>query len=500
MINDIVLTAVVLLSLVFLALFYGDRLNLFGLTAERLFTAPYDLVVWFWGLTCEAVERVWQFSIDYRWWVAATVSGSAGLLLITTLMVTGLTEEAEADQTLQASFRTTGGVLDVEPKVEPAQDQHPLKEVPEGVEAVLDQADGINGFYLGNQRFPDTLPPRIPPLFQEPLRPQARLQLGVDSFLERQGRQLTDGRDLVEQALFSLPRDRWRLLTQAGFQIGREIPEDPQFLIDQLEAEVEVIPGDSIAASDLRIAKTSPRAASEGGLQIQIRITNLSPYTIQGLIVRERLPLSWKPTGVGQDGLYRDSTVTWLVRSIRSGDAATLQLAVTAQNEGSFQSYTEVSATAAVSSRSRITQIGPSREQDIPGLTEEALPPVEELPPLRLPDVKLTLIDPPITADVNQNSDVFFHVENQGNAPATGVVLRVTVPDELDHFDLIPGISPRRVTSVVRRLEVGEKRRMRLILNPNKAGMHKAVAELLLKENRLDMRRFEIDARLPLSP
>ena len=98
------------------------------------------------------------------------------------------------------------------------------------------------------------------------------------------------------------------------------------------------------------------------------------------------------------------------------------------------------------------------------------------------------------------NCDVFLHIENQGNVAATGIVLRVTVPDELDHLDLIPGISPRRVSSVVRRLEAGEKRRMRLILKPNQFGVHKAVAELLLKANRLDIRRFEIDARTPLNP
>lgn len=315
MINDIVLTAVVLLSLVFLAIFYGDRLNLFGLTAERLFTAPYDLVVWFWGLTCEAVERIWQFAIDHRWWVAATVSGSAGILIITTLLVTGLTEEAEADQSLQASFRTTGGVLDVEPTVDAAQDQNPLKEPPDAVEADLDQADGVNGFYLGHQRFREVQPPRIPPYYGDPIRPEARLQLGVEPFLERQGRQLINGRDRVEQALFSLPRDRWRLLTTAGFRTDRTIPEDPQILIDQLEEQVRVIPGDSIAASDLRIEKTSPAAAAEGGIQLRIRVTNLSPYSIRGLIIRERLPQSWKPTAVNLDGLYRNDTVTWLVRT-----------------------------------------------------------------------------------------------------------------------------------------------------------------------------------------
>ena len=500
MINDIVLTAVVLLSLVFLAIFYGDRLNLFGLTAERLFTAPYDLVVWFWGLMCEAVERIWQFSIDHRWWVAATVSGSAGLLMITTLLITGLTEEAEADQTLQASFRTTGGVLDVEPTVDAAQNQNPLKPPPGAVETDLDQADGPNGFYLGDQRFPEVQPPRIPPFYGDPIRPEARLQLGVEPFLERQGRQLVNGRDRVEQALFSLPRDRWRLITTAGFRTDGTIPQDPQILIDQLKEEVRVIPGDSIAASDLRIEKTSPAAAAEGGIQLRIQVTNLSPYSMRGLIIRERLPQSWKPTAINQDGLYRDDTVTWLVRALPAAETANLLLTVTAEDSGRFQSYTEVSATAAVSARSRITRITPRQNPVIPGLGEDTLPPVEELPSVGLPDVKLTLVDPPFTADVNKNCDVFLHIENQGNVAATGIFLRVTVPDELDHLDLIPGISPRRVSSVVRRLEAGEKRRMRLILKPNQVGVHKAVAELLLKANRLDIRRFEIDARTPLNP
>ena len=221
---------------------------------------------------------------------------------------------------------------------------------------------------------------------------------------------------------------------------------------------------------------------------------------MRGLIIRERLPQSWKPTAINQDGLYRDDTVTWLVRALPAAETANLLLTVTAEDSGRFQSYTEVSATAAVSARSRITRITPRQNPVIPGLGEDTLPPVEELPSVGLPDVKLTLVDPPFTADVNKNCDVFLHIENQGNVAATGIVLRVTVPDELDHLDLIPGISPRRVSSVVRRLEAGEKRRMRLILKPNQVGVHKAVAELLLKANRLDIRRFEIDARTPLNP
>ena len=94
---DLALVIVFIISLMFLAMIFGDRLSLFGLADGQWLTAPFDLATRFWDMVCEAADRIWCFVYDHFWWVAATVSGGLGILLIALVMVTGLSDKAEAN-------------------------------------------------------------------------------------------------------------------------------------------------------------------------------------------------------------------------------------------------------------------------------------------------------------------------------------------------------------------------------------------------------------------
>ena len=76
--------------------------------------------MWFWELVCESADRGWCFVFDRFWGVTATASGGLGVLLIAFLMVTSLSENAEAERTGTLGLTRVGSVLDHTPVVEGA--------------------------------------------------------------------------------------------------------------------------------------------------------------------------------------------------------------------------------------------------------------------------------------------------------------------------------------------------------------------------------------------
>lgn len=514
--DQILFAGAVLLSLAFLAIIFGDRLSLFGLADGRWLSAPADLAAWFWDMVCEAADRLWCFVFDHFWWVTAAASGGIGILLIATMLVTGLTEKAEADRHSIAALMRAGSVLDHTPVVdaegilqisgEVADLQNDLLlyqtptfdnrwPVPRSIRRV------ITDF---NDRQPVPEATDVPPLeslspdyFREPTYSRGRLTLSMEPFVERHGRRVRsrDVEDLIRNSLFSLRRDDWNAVSLAGmrersrpFGGATALAEDPQFAVDDQQARVRVIPGDLIMASDILVEKSAPQDASNGEFEIQIRVRNRSRQRVDGLIVRELVPQSWRVTDMQPRGTYRNSVVTWLLNNMQPLEEQLLTLSVSAEETGRFQSYTEVSATAAVSAAAQISSRRPAQ-------------PVRPLPPVRrLPDVRLRLLEEPLPSVTDRNVDVLFQISNIGDAPATGVTLRVTLPRDLDHHVLARDAIQRNVDSRIAELSVGERRQVRLTVMPRTAGTHSAIAELRLQDDQLDVQRFEIVARAAATP
>lgn len=510
-----VFIAIFVFVLIFLQIIYGDRLSLLGIASDQWLRAPLDLVVWFWGLTCQLADRIWCFVVDHFWWVTATASGGIGLLLIAALFAAGIANQAEANRQIVDAAIPAGGALDHttvlrtgairqvsatndEADINPLVYQVPGSTLPRFF--YPESRDVIADF--GAQKQVEDVPPleTTSPIFTPaPDYSNSRLRISLRSFLERTGRpvrsQMTER--LIQDALFNLRRDDWQAFSWTAARDRQNedpsfqspLPEDPQWKVDELAEGVRIVPGPSVAAQDLQIEKSAPAEISDGEFELQIRVINRSPDQLDGLIVREQLPQAWRVLQMEPVGAYRNSVATWLIRGLQPFEEATLRLVVNSEERGPFQSYTEVSATAAVSSPVNVRNARPAPRDPNPPREERPLPPVE-----RLPQVELRLSRPPAVVQVGADADVYFSVRNVGDAPAEGVSLRVNVPFGLDHHDLDPNDADRQVDARIRTLDVGERRQVRLTVQPTRAGRHFPTAELRLQNTQLDIREFQINA------
>lgn len=524
---NLILVLVFFLSLMFLAMIFGERLSLFGLVDGRWVTAPYDMLVRLRDMTGELLDRMWCFLFDHFWWVTATLSGGAGVAIVAMIMVSGLTREAAAVRTDERAVMRVGSVLDHTPVLDPdnvlmantsvakADDSQLIYQVPSGFSFPLPSSNQrpvvIDRTPL--PRIMDLPPPPVryrdaPPAFQS-----TRLTLTMEpiddalELIELAGRpaERRDMDRLIQRAMLALRSDDWRVYSdmqarRRGRPSRAALPEDTEFSVRDLTSRVRVIPGDAVSASQLQVEKFAPADTGPGEFEIQIRVTNPGTERLNGIIVRELLPVAWAPKMMEPRGTFRDATVTWLLPELRPLEEQILTLQVESTESGRFQSLTEVSAAAAVSNMARVTR----KAQPLPPVPTPVEPqaaprvPRRAQPPLRLPDVRLTLEQPPAVAEVDEWVTVYFQVENIGDAPAIGVSLRVTLPAGLDHHTLEDSDTNRRVDSNVRLLEVGEKRRMTLKVRPSVRGMHFTTAELVLQDSQLDVQYFEIEARQPV--
>lgn len=509
---DLILGLVFFLSLMFLAMIFGERLSLFGVVDGRWMTAPFDLASYFWNMVCEATDRIWCFVFDHVWWVTATVAGAVGILLVALILVSGLSNEARAVRQDERAVMNTGSVLDSIPELntkdilqtkftaESDKVAQLIHQIPTPTDRFwappVIQQPVISELSARPQtptydRYPAT---NVPPLevepwdFREPIYPAGRLSISIEPFLERIGHRVRSDRldELIQQTVLTLRDDQWRTFSDTlgmsrNSALRPPLREDSALAVEDLYSRVRVINGDLVSSNNLKVEKTAPAVNSSGSFEIQIRVTNLGRNRISGIIVRELLPAAGTVRNMAPRGVYRDGIVTWLLDVLDPMQDAILTLQVATTNAQNFLSYTEVSATSAVSTQSRI------------GPRDRPLPPVEE-PEFKLPDVQLTFENPPSNVAVDEWVDVFFQVKNVGNAPAEGVLLRVDLPFGLDHRLLRDEDTDRRVDSSVRRLEVGESRQMKLTVRATSPGRHFAAAELALQDTQLDMQSFEIVA------
>lgn len=515
---------VFLLSLMFLTMIFGERLSLFGMIDGRWWTAPFDLVSFLWRLVCEAADRLWCFVFDHFWWVTATVTGSVGIALIAVMMVGGLSTEARAVKRDSESRLHAGSVLDAVPEIDTAEEYAPIvAERDSQVSHVMWQFPSDNRFFVPSivrqpiveqpvfqapvpepARFPNYRPePRVPDYSRD------QLKITLESFVERVGQPVRSRRmeDMIQQTMLSL-RDDWQSVSQQELEDryrgpGLPLREDPQFVLENLYDDVRVLPGDFVSENSLQVEKESPAGPLSGEFDIVIRVRNRGLDPVSGVVVRELLPTAWLPVDSRPRAVYRDSSVTWLLPALASGEEAEVRVRVQPQELGAFQSFTEVSATAAVTTPSEVL---PERNP-LPGALPEPDPvPVREpetviprterrpLPPVGYPRLQLTFDERPKQTQVGEEVVVRFRIENVGTEAATGVRLAIDVPLSLRHKDLTPANVNRRLESLVRRLEPGESRERMLRVTPDAAGRHFPVAFLVLDNVLLDKREFEIVA------
>ncbi|MFY9256272.1 MAG: hypothetical protein WAO83_22650 [Fuerstiella sp.] len=511
---DLILGLVFFLSLMFLAMIFGDRLSLFGVVDGRWMTAPFDLVTYMWDMICEATDRVWCFVFDHVWWVTATLAGAVGLLLIALILVSGLSNEAQAVRQDERALMHTGSVLDDVPELNPRnilQTKFVLETDSDKVSHLVHQVPSALYRFpappIVQEQIASELPlnPRPPVINMRPLDleprttpefnyPAARLNMSVEPFLERVGHRIRSPKidQLIQQTVLALRGDQWQTFSDTqsmtrNSSLAPPLNEDSEFAVEDLYSQVKVIPGSLVSSNNLKVEKSVPTSNSSGSFEIQIRVTNEGRDRVSGLIVRELLPRTGAVQTMVPRGAYRDGVAIWLLDTLEPLQAVVLTLQVATGNAQEFLSYTEVSAISAVSSRSRITP----RDRPLPPV-ETPLP--TPRPEVRLPNVKLTLENPPPEVKVDESVDVYFTVENIGNAPAEGVLLRIDVPFGLSHWLLKDDDQDRRVDSSVRLLEVGERRRMKLTVRPLTRGRHFATAELALGDQQLDVQHFEIVA------
>ncbi|MCP4782641.1 MAG: DUF11 domain-containing protein [Fuerstiella sp.] len=491
----LLLGMVFLLCLRFLAMIFGERLSLFGFLEGNWLAAPFELAGQLWDMVCEAVDRIWCFVFDHFWWVTATVSGGVGVALISLLMVSGLSLEAKAVRDDQAARMNVGSVLDHTPVLKPSRIL-----LTNGNNDGLAQASQL----IYQKSSGDTLP--IPatwpsvvsdlPAHRWPDSSASRLQLSMEPFVERRGRQVRSRRmgALIQQAVMSLRHDNWRTFSGPHAFAGAAaspapLREDSEFAVEDLAAAVRILPGEFFSSNEVQVEKRTPRSASSSVFDIEIRVTNTGRERLNGLIVRELLPQTWLPVDVQPRAVYRDSVVMWLV-DLDPFQEQVLQLRVKAVEPGPDQSLTEVSASAAV--RAIVPVSGELRRRPTP---DEMPDYGRRLPIVERPEVKLTLEKLPTNVTVGDWVNVRFRVRNAGTAPAEGVSLRITLPYGLDHRTLDDDDVNRLVESNVARLQANESREMTLSVRPTVGGRHLTIAQLVLQDEELDLRDFEIVAQ-----
>lgn len=507
------------LCLMFLGMLYGDRFSLVGLFDGRWLNPLARVVSEAWEEFLRGLDDALAFVAEHSSWVIATASGTAGLTIVAFLMFSGLASDASAVHRDEATPLRQGGVLDAVPEITARVPPSAIRLA----SARLDESQFVQqmpggSYYVFSprpaRRTIDDLPP-----FPERDRPEwnlsnpeLRLTLNRSSLRgpETGGSPvlLAEGR-LIERppiSLARLGRDGWRMrdslrgwnprdLVDADFS-GMPLPESSREDAAALESGVTVVPGQVVAASDLRVEKSWPEATSDR-VDLEIRLVNIGDATVHGVLVREMLPFGTEVLERTPDAVLRNDVITWLVDALPPFEEVLLTCTVRPPDafpgfgDSQFDSRTEVSAAVAVTSP---VEVRPDRALR-PVNAESAVPDVA-----RRPDVRLRIDEPPAMVEVSETIEVFFNVTNVGDAPAEDVLLRVTLDAGLDHHTLNDTDVDRRIENAVRRLAPGATQRLVLRIRATTPGEHLATAEMIFEDAQLALSTFRIVATEPLLP
>lgn len=517
--------------LMFLGMLWGDRISLPNLFTGNWLNPIGDLIQFMSRVFGEFLDVSVEFVVGHLSWVVAGVSGTVGLIIIAFLMGGGLASDAEAYHVDTLAPLYAGGVVD---RISVVQPERPRAEISSGIvlakadvddSQYVDQAVGGSGEYrvfVPPELQPRTIrsnrpwrpidgsiaaAPTTRPLLDRPVLDVQFQRLNSESLVPDHMQTVRiDGRlenDLpnalfVDRAVQSLLRDNWQatLGLRAGLDnlngLDNIVSESPLAEVRSLESRIRVTPGVLVSRQDLRVEKTVPESSATGEVTIQVMVNNLGRETIDGLIVRELLPIGTKVRGAVPDCAFRDSTLTWLLTRLEPQQEQVLRFTVIPADDpvGTrktlFESQTEVSALTAVKTRTVVS------EDLLP-----PVPPIRNRPPViaRAPRLRLQIAEPEDDAIVGSWTTVKFRITNIGNDSAEGVKLRLVLDSLLDHHALQDDDILRQVDAPIATIEPGKRLDFELVVRPQRAGEMESSAELMFDGQQLDLQTFSFLAR-----
>ena len=514
-----------IVSVMFLGMLWGDRLSLVGLFDGDWLSPAANLTSKLWVGLCDAVDSAIEFVMAHLSWVVAAVSGTAGLILVGFMMGGGLASDAAAWHRDTTTPLKSGGVIDQIEPVAAAASQSPiiLTRMEPYDHDLVSQAATADYRVFGRPTYARTRPqPRRPiegsidypgsrSITDEPFLDVTFRRLGSSVIREEPNEELiTRGRlfdslpdpRFVDRIVLQLLRDNWRQsvgLPNGDVGLPQDVLEDsPLAAVRDLESRVQVIPGTFVAEHDLRVEKTVPEESATGEVTIQVILTNLGQKKIDGLLVREIMPVDTQVRGAEPKGVLRDDTLTWLIDDLRPEEERVVRFTILPSsriaNVGDvFESLTEVSALTAVTSATEVVEDRPVRSRR----TEEERP-VRRRPTVPTkPDLQMVIVEPEADASVGRWTQVLFELSNNGTADAFDVKLRVTLDDSLEQPELLnqPRSDNRHVYVNVPRISAGESRPFRLKVRPTTSGELVSTAEIIYDGAQEGLQTFRIVAR-----
>jgi len=546
-----------ILCLLFLGALYADHVHVGFLFEGRWLGPLFAAFGRFWVSLAESMAAAFELCLAQLSWVVAACSGGAGLLLILFMLGGGIAADAEVwTADLRAPLRS-GGVLDQIPglSVAAAPQLANLGRLERDDSDLF--ASGGGRYLVFN--VPDALPIRLPPRARLPLegvaadvpspepgpgpgllRPRLLMEFrrrgGVQSDIERFGENRTRGilladlpeSSVIERALRMLSFDGWR---PGLYRDGVLNPERPEPLEESTAAElrevergVRIYAGGAVSSSDLEIDKRAPEVSEDGVVQVELWIRNRGGETIDGLIARERLPRGTQLLAADPPAVWRDDELVWRLDDFRSGEERTYRftvrpaeavpLDVVGGEDTVFVTETIISALLAVTSPTDVegSSLQPARggfsdagsdpdELDWPGVDvlrtdrRRLLPDISRLELSAGLDVQLQIRKESEEAGAGTWTRVFFDLENRGETDLTGIQLRVTLDENLEHAALDEDSLERAVVAEVGRLRRGETREVVLRVRPRNRGLFPCTAEVLSSGVQAGVDNFDIIAR-----
>jgi hypothetical protein len=531
-------------SLMFLGMLWGDRISLPNLFTGNWLNPIGDLIQFMSRVFGEFLEVSVEFVVGHLSWVVAAVSGTVGLIIIAFLMGGGLASDAEAYHVDTLAPLHAGGVVD---RINVVQAERPRAEIESGI--ILAKADVDDSQYVdqavgGRREYQVFVPPELQPrsvrsnrpwrpidgsiaaapttrplldrplldrpvldrpvldvkfqrLNSESLVPDHMQTVRINGRLERD----LPNPVFVDRAVRSLLRDHWRasMGLKGGLDnlddLDRIVPESPLTEVRNLESRIRVTPGVLVSRQDLRVEKTVPESSATGEVTMQVMINNLGRDTIDGLIVRELLPIGTKVRGAVPNCAFRDSTLTWLLTRLEPQQEQVLRFTVipvddpVGARKTLFESQTEVSAVTAVTTRTVVSDdlLPPI----LPGTSVRNRP--SEI--ARAPRLRLQIAEPENGAVVGSWTTVKFRITNIGNASAEGVKLRLVLDGLLDHHALQNDDLLRQVDAPIATINPSNHLDFELVVRPLRAGEMESSAELMFDDQQLALQRFRFVAR-----
>lgn len=521
-------------ALMFLGMLWGDRVSLPNLFTGNWLNPIADLMQLVSRVFGEFLNVSVEFVVGHLSWVVAAVSGTVGLIIIAFLMGGGLASDAEAYHVDTLAPLYAGGVVDRITRVQP---ERPRAEIDNGImlaKADVDDSQYVDQAVGGIGEYQVFVPPELQPRAVRSNRPWRPIEGSIAAapttrplldrpVLDVQFQRLNseslvpdhmqmvriDGRlehDLpnplfLDRAVRSLLRDSWQ--ATIGLRDGLDnlidrddmVPESPLADVRKLESRIRVTPGVLVSRQDLRVEKTVPESSATGEVTMQVMVNNLGRDTIDGLIVRELLPIGTKVRGAVPDCAFRDSTLTWLLTSLEPQQEQVLRFTVIPADDpvGArktlFESQTEVSALTAVKTRTVVS------EDLLPPMPPRT--PIRNRPPeiARAPRLRLQIAEPENGAIVGTWTTVNFRITNIGTASAENVKLRLVLDTLLDHHALRDDDILRQVDAPIATIRPGTHLDFELVVRPRRAGEMVSSAELLFDGQQLALQAFSFVAR-----